>query len=86
MPLMFTVNKLKKIFSSRVILLRTLSETSYFVLLLGTITVTGLSCAALLSQAIRTAPSQSWKANINALVIGASYVIVVRIISSCYSG
>jgi len=58
--------------------LRTISEISYALLVLATICATGLSCVALLSQAVRTAPNQSWTRNFNALVIGTSYVIVVR--------
>lgn len=61
---------------SRLILLRTASESSYALLVLITIVATGLSCAALLSQAVRTAPSQSWGKNVDALVIGASYAVV----------
>ncbi|KAF8225014.1 hypothetical protein L208DRAFT_1368619 [Tricholoma matsutake] len=64
-------------FLSRLILLRTASEISYLLLLLTTLAAVGLSCFALLSQAVRTAPNQSWTNNINALVIGASYAIVV---------
>jgi len=63
--------------SSRLIILRTASEISYILLLLTTIAAVGLSCFALLSQAVRTSRSQSWAKNINALVIGASYAIVV---------
>jgi hypothetical protein len=66
-----------RMFSSRPILLRTISEASYLALLLITIVAIGLSCVALLSQAVRTAWNQSWTKNINALVIGASYAIVV---------
>jgi predicted membrane protein len=62
---------------SRLILLRTASEISYLLLLLTALAAVGLSCFALLSQAVRTAPNQSWVNNINAFVIGASYAIVV---------
>ncbi|KAG6813083.1 hypothetical protein H0H92_014142 [Tricholoma furcatifolium] len=55
----------------------TLSNASYIFLVLVTIVATGLSCAALLAQAVRTSPKQTWFDNINALVIGASYVIVL---------
>jgi hypothetical protein len=58
--------------------LRTVSEIGNVLLLLTTICAIGLSCVALLSQAVRTAPNRSWHRNYNALVIGASYVIVVR--------
>ncbi|KAF8898545.1 hypothetical protein BD779DRAFT_1431517 [Infundibulicybe gibba] len=57
--------------------LQTMSEISYGILVLATIVATGLSCTALLSQAVRSAPNQSWSKNFNALVIGASYVIVL---------
>jgi hypothetical protein len=63
--------------SSRLLLLRTASESTYALLVLITIVATGLSCAALLSQAVRTAPNKSWAKNVNALVIGASYAVVV---------
>lgn len=57
---------------------RTISEITYVALVLVITVATGLSCAALLSQAVRTSASQSWVSNFNALVIGASYAIVVR--------
>ncbi|KAL0950957.1 hypothetical protein HGRIS_007708 [Hohenbuehelia grisea] len=56
---------------------RTVVELSYFFLLLLTICVVGLSCVALLSQAVRTSPHQSWKDNVNAVVIAAAYFIVL---------
>lgn len=56
---------------------RTISETSYAVLVLLIVVASVLSCAALLSQAVRNSPSRNWTKNFNALVIGASYVIVV---------
>lgn len=58
-------------------ILRTISETSYALLVLLLVVATGLSCAALLSQAVRTSPNRNWKNNFNALVIGASYIAVV---------
>lgn len=58
-------------------LLRTISETSYALLVLLTVVATGLSCAALLSQAVRTSSNKNWTNNFNALVIGASYIVVV---------
>ena len=60
------------------LVLRTFAETSYLFLVLLLIVATGLSCAALLAQAVRTSPTQSWIGNYNALVIGASYLLVVR--------
>lgn len=62
---------------SRLILLRTASEITYLVVLLTVLSAVGLSCFALLSQAVRTAPNRSWLKNVNAFVIGASYAIVV---------
>ncbi|KAF8167925.1 hypothetical protein B0H34DRAFT_37981 [Crassisporium funariophilum] len=56
--------------------LRTLSEAIYAFLLLITVVATGLSCAAIISQAVRTSPTRSWARNVNALVVGASYLIV----------
>ena len=57
--------------------LRTVSESAYVFLVLLTVVATGLSCAAILSQAVRTSPTRSWSKNINALVIGASYIVLV---------
>ncbi len=58
-------------------LVRTISETSYILLVLLIVVASVLSCAALLSQAVRNSPTRDWKNNFNALVIGASYIIVV---------
>ncbi|THU94826.1 hypothetical protein K435DRAFT_667476 [Dendrothele bispora CBS 962.96] len=55
---------------------RTLLDISYVLLVLGTICATLLSCVALLSQAVRISPSQTWRNNFDALVIGASYIIL----------
>lgn len=57
--------------------LRTVSESAYVFLVLLTVVATGLSCAAILSQAVRTSPTRSWSKNFNALVVGASYIILV---------
>ena len=57
--------------------LRTVSEGAYIFLLLITLVAAGLSCAAIISQAVRTSPEQSWEKNFNALVVGASYIILV---------
>ncbi|GLB36329.1 hypothetical protein LshimejAT787_0306170 [Lyophyllum shimeji] len=70
---------------SRLILLRTVSKASYALLVLITIVATLLSCTALLSQAVRTSTDRSWAENINALVIGASYVVVL-VVSLLYCG
>ncbi|KAF8973741.1 hypothetical protein BDZ97DRAFT_1648495 [Flammula alnicola] len=59
--------------------LRTLSEATYVFLVLITVVATGLSCAALLSQAVRTSPAQSWTNNFNTLMIGASYIVVFAV-------
>lgn len=55
----------------------TVAATSYALLVVATVCAALLSCVALLSQAVRTAPNRSWRNNFNALVIGASYLIVV---------
>jgi len=65
--------------------LKTFSKTSYVLLVLLITVATVLSAAALLSQAVRTSPNQSWTRNINALLIGASYVIVF-VVSLLYYG
>jgi hypothetical protein len=57
---------------------RTLAATSHAFVLLATAVVALLSCVALLSQAVRTSPTRSWNRNYNALIIGASYFVVVR--------
>ena len=57
---------------------QTVSGLSYVVLVLATTFVVCLSCALLLSQAVRTAPNRGWTQNFNAIVIGAAYVLVVR--------
>jgi hypothetical protein len=59
--------------------LATLSEASYVLLLLTTICAVGLSCVALLSQAVRTSPARSWSGNYDALIIGAAYAVVVTL-------
>lgn len=56
---------------------RLLSTFAYIILLLLTLCATLLSCVALLSQSVRNSPNRVWKNNINALVIGSAYVIVV---------
>ena len=56
---------------------RTVSDASYALLVLTIITAAALSCTALLSQAVRTAPDRSWARNFNAFVIGAAYAVVV---------
>ncbi|PFH54644.1 hypothetical protein AMATHDRAFT_72417 [Amanita thiersii Skay4041] len=58
-------------------LLRTVSDFGYAFFVLIITTATALSCAALLSQAVRTAPNRSWSSNFNAFVIGASYAAVL---------
>ncbi|KAJ6519539.1 hypothetical protein C8R45DRAFT_1118322 [Mycena sanguinolenta] len=59
--------------------LKILSNAIYGLLLLLTIIFTGLSCVALLAQAVRHSPTGDWKKNINALVIGVSYATVLVI-------
>ncbi|PCH33575.1 hypothetical protein WOLCODRAFT_135200 [Wolfiporia cocos MD-104 SS10] len=48
----------------------------YVLLVLLTTFFAAVSCAFLLSQAVRTAKHHSWKDNFNAVVIGAAYVLV----------
>jgi hypothetical protein len=57
--------------------LRTVSEATYVFLVIIAIVAAGLSCAAIISQAVRTSDTESWKKNFNALVIGASYIVLV---------
>ncbi|KAF8633989.1 hypothetical protein AX15_001165 [Amanita polypyramis BW_CC] len=57
--------------------LRTVSDTSYALFVLVIITAAALLCAALLSQAVRTAPNRSWSRNLNAFVIGVAYAVVL---------
>ncbi|KAI0082078.1 hypothetical protein K474DRAFT_1703097 [Panus rudis PR-1116 ss-1] len=54
----------------------TVSGILYVFLVLVTTFFAALSCAALLSQAVRTSPSRTWTRNFNALIIGASYALV----------
>lgn len=60
-------------------LLRVLSNASYVFLVVVTIIATGLSCFALLGQAVRHSATRSWTRNFNALVIGAAYAIVLAL-------
>ena len=60
--------------------LKTVSDTIYVFLVVVTFVATGLSCAAIISQAVRTSPTRSWFKNFNALIVGASYLVVVRLI------
>ncbi|EKM60984.1 uncharacterized protein PHACADRAFT_110950 [Phanerochaete carnosa HHB-10118-sp] len=57
----------------------TLSGITYIVIVLTLTFFIGLSCAALLSQAVRTAPNKNWTRNFNAVVIGAAYAIVFAV-------
>ena len=65
MPLSFVLNT------------NVLSRVYYIFLLLVIVLIAGLSCVALLSQAVRTAPTQDWSRNFNALVIGVTYSLAV---------
>lgn len=56
---------------------RILFDLSYGSLIIITVIFTGLSCVALLAQAVRHSPTRDWTNNFNALVIGASYAIVL---------
>jgi len=52
-------------------------DVGYGIVILLISVATGLSCAAILSQAVRTSPLREWKGNFNALIIGGSYTIVL---------
>jgi hypothetical protein len=60
--------------------LSTVADALYLLVILITAGFFTISCVALLSQAVRTSPDRSWESNFNALIIGASYVIVVSLI------
>ncbi|KZP16758.1 hypothetical protein FIBSPDRAFT_748026 [Athelia psychrophila] len=57
----------------------TLSEILYLIFLSLTAGFFVLSCTLFLSQAVRTSTTQTWSHNLNALIIGASYVIVFAV-------
>lgn len=52
----------------------------YALVVLLTVFFAAVSCALLLSQAVRTSSRRSWKKNFDAVVIGAAYVVVVRVL------
>ena len=54
------------------------SEVCHVLLILVTVFFFAISCAALLSQAVRTAHDRSWNGNWNAVIIAATYFLVVR--------
>ncbi|KAI0762915.1 hypothetical protein C8Q74DRAFT_1206807 [Fomes fomentarius] len=56
---------------------RSISQLCYVILVLITTFFVSISCALLLSQAARTAPNRSFAKNVNAVIIGASYVAVL---------
>jgi len=60
--------------------LSTVAEAAYVLVIIITAGFFTISCVALLSQAVRTASNRSWTDNFNALIIGASYVIVVSLV------
>ncbi|KAI0662747.1 hypothetical protein C8Q70DRAFT_1043112 [Cubamyces menziesii] len=55
----------------------TVSQICYAILVLITTFFVAISCIFLLSQAARTAPNRSFVKNVNAVVIGAAYVILL---------
>ncbi|KAF9535847.1 hypothetical protein CPB83DRAFT_842445 [Crepidotus variabilis] len=59
--------------------LRTVSEVIYALLFLIIVVAAGLSCAAIISQAVRTSSTQDWVKNFNALIVGASYIILLAV-------
>lgn len=60
------------------------SEVCYALLVLVTVCFFALSCVALLSQAVRTSHNGSWENNWDAVIIGATYFLVVRFGSDMY--
>ncbi|KAI0704881.1 hypothetical protein BC835DRAFT_1403831 [Cytidiella melzeri] len=54
----------------------TIAGIAYIALVLVLSVFVGLSCALLLSQAVRNSPTRNWTRNFNAVVIGAAYAIV----------
>lgn len=56
--------------------IRTICWFLYISLVFVTTFFAAVSCAFLLSQAVRTAPHHTWEKNFNAVVIGAAYAIV----------
>ncbi|TDL28684.1 hypothetical protein BD410DRAFT_781208 [Rickenella mellea] len=54
-----------------------IARFGYLALVLLTFVVVGLSCIGLLSQAIRTSPDRDWNANVNAVVVGGAYVLIL---------
>ena len=63
---------------SRLLLRTTVSQLCYVLVVLITAFFVTISCALLLSQAIRNAPNSSFVNNVNAVIIGAAYFLVVR--------
>lgn len=59
--------------------LPTVSTLSYLTLTLITTAFVCLSCAFLLVEAVRSSPSRSIENNWNVVIIGAAYVLVVRL-------
>lgn len=57
----------------------TISGIAYLAVVLVLTFFIGLSCALLLSQAVRNSPTRNWTKNFNAVVIGAAYAIVVSL-------
>lgn len=56
---------------------RTFSRLLYVFIVLILALLLLISCLFLLSQAVRTSPNHALEKNINALVIGISYIVVV---------
>ena len=55
-----------------------ISRLSYFVIVLVVAFLLLISAVFLLSQAVRTASNRNFTGNIDAFVIGAAYIFVVR--------
>jgi len=50
---------------------------AYVLVVLLTAVVVGFTAIALLSQAVRTAPNRNWAGNVNAAIIGSTYLLIV---------
>ncbi|TFL06077.1 hypothetical protein BDV98DRAFT_540050 [Pterulicium gracile] len=58
---------------------RTFTDSLYFLFILVLLCAFGLSCTALISQAIRSSPRRTWRNNFNAVIVWASYLAVVLV-------
>lgn len=56
----------------------TVARFVYVVLVVLTTLTIGASCLGLLSQAVRTARNEDWIRNVNVVIIGGTYILIVR--------